>query len=76
MSLEHSPQRQRGALSVAKFCEAHDLSIPFFYKLKAKGEGPDTFKAGSRTLISDEAAARWRRARERAARNLRKQPKK
>ena len=74
MSLEHSPQRQRrGAASVAEFCREHSISIPLFYKMRAQGLGPDTFNAGSRTLISDEAAARWRRARERAAKQLNKQ---
>ncbi len=74
MSLEHSPQRQRrGASSVAEFCRVHSISIPLFYKMRAQGLGPDTFNAGVRTLISDEAAARWRRARERAARQLKKQ---
>lgn len=76
MSLEHSPARQRrrgGASSVAEFCEAYGLSVPMFYKLKAKGEAPDTMKAGTRTLVSDAAAERWCRARERVARQLKKQ---
>ena len=46
---------------------------PLFYKLRAKGEAPDIMKAGARTLISVEAADRWRRDRERATRQLKKQ---
>jgi predicted DNA-binding transcriptional regulator AlpA len=70
MSLEHSPQRQRSAYSVAEFCEAYGLSVPMFYKLRGRGEAPDVMKIGSRTLISVEAAMRWVRARERATRQL------
>jgi hypothetical protein len=33
-----------------------------FYKLKADGRGPRTMSVGSRTLVSIEAAADWRRA--------------
>jgi hypothetical protein len=70
MSLEHSPQRQRqhGAFSVAEFCEAYSLSVPMFYKMLRRGEGPDVMKVGVRTLISVEAANKWRRERERATR--------
>jgi predicted DNA-binding transcriptional regulator AlpA len=75
MSFEHSPamQRRRGAYSVAEFCEAFGLSVPMFYKLLAKREAPDVMKVGVRTLISVEAADRWRRARERATRQLNQQ---
>jgi hypothetical protein len=38
-----------------------------FYKLRAQGLAPTCFKVGTRTLISREAAARWRAAREQAA---------
>ena len=66
MSLEQTRHRS-GAFSVASFCEAYGLSVPLFYKMRAKGEGPDIMKVGTRTLISLEAADRWRRARERTA---------
>ena len=74
MSLENSPrQPHRRAYSVAEFCEAHSLSVPMFYKMQNRGEGPAVLKAGARTLISVEAADRWRRDRERATRQLKKQ---
>ena len=52
------------AFSITKFCERHGISESFFHKLRAKGLGPVTMKVGTRTLISVEAAAAWRRARE------------
>lgn len=76
MSIEHAPERQRrrrGASSIAEFCQTFGISIPMFYKLKAKGEAPDVMKVGTRTLISDAAADKWRRDRERAARQLEQQ---
>jgi hypothetical protein len=66
-------QRHGGAYSVAEFCEAYGVSVPLLYKLWARGEGPDVMKVGVRTLISIQAADRWRRERERAARQLKKQ---
>jgi hypothetical protein len=53
------------AMSIAEFCRRHDLSEPFYYKLQKQGRGPKTIKIGARTLISVEAATKWRRAQER-----------
>ena len=61
---------QRRAYSVSAFCEAHGFSVPMLYKMWAKGEGPAIMKVGVRTLISVEAADRWRRDRERATQQL------
>jgi predicted DNA-binding transcriptional regulator AlpA len=58
------PPTPRLAFSIPEFCEAHGISEGFFYKLKKQGEGPREMKVGARTLISCEAAAEWRRARE------------
>lgn len=52
------------AYSIAQFCARHGLSVQSFYKFKAEGLMPDTFRIGARVLISREAAKRWRRARE------------
>jgi len=52
------------AYSIEEFCQAHGISIDLYFKLQRQGLGPKTLKAGSRTLISVEAAAEWRRARE------------
>jgi hypothetical protein len=50
------------AFSIRQFCEAHNISEDFFYKLCRQGRGPVRMKAGRRTLISWESAARWRAA--------------
>ena len=52
------------AFSIASFCKRHGISESFLHKLRVKGLGPVTMTVGSRTLISAEAAAEWRRARE------------
>ena len=75
MSLEHTPERgadftnaackaheiARAAYSVNAFCEAHAISRALFYKLLKSGDGPRIMKCATRTLISVEAAAKWRR---------------
>ena len=53
------------AFSVEEFCLRHRIGISAFYKFPA--EMPDSFFVGTRRLISREAAARWRRKREQAA---------
>ncbi|WP_051346115.1 hypothetical protein [Bradyrhizobium sp. th.b2] len=55
------------AYSVDEFCARHRISPQLFYKLKPQGLMPATFNVGTRVLISREAAAAWRRAREDAA---------
>jgi hypothetical protein len=54
------------AFSVAAFCEAHHISQAMFFKMRNEGFGPDEMRVGTRVLISHEAAARWRLAREQA----------
>lgn len=55
------------AFSVDEFCRRHGISPQLFYKLKPQGLMPPTFRLGTRVLISREAAAAWRRERQRAA---------
>jgi predicted DNA-binding transcriptional regulator AlpA len=55
------------AYSVDEFCNSHRISRTNFYRLKRRGEAPQTMKVGARTLISREAAARWRLRMESAA---------
>jgi hypothetical protein len=52
------------ALSIKQFCEAHNLSEAMFHKIRNAGQGPRLMHVGSRVLISLEAAAEWRKARE------------
>jgi len=49
------------AMSIREFCRLHGISEDQFYKMAREGWGPVTMKVGSRTLISHEAAAEWRR---------------
>lgn len=55
---------QHQAFSVAQFCEAHGFTKVLFYKLLKEGRGPRIMKVGSRTLVSAEAAAEWRKSME------------
>ena len=53
------------AYSIAQFCQRHGIAVATFYKFRKKM--PKTFRVGGRVLISREAAAAWRAAREQAA---------
>ena len=55
------------AMSIKEFCRLHGISEDQFYKMQREGWGPTVMHVGSRTLISHEVAAEWRRAREQAA---------
>ena len=55
---------QKYAFSIAEFCEAHDLCRATFYNLEKIGKAPRIMQVGKRRLISQEAAAEWRRDRE------------
>lgn len=60
---------ERAAYTISEFCDAHRISRAHYYNLKKLGQGPDEARASDRTvLITIEAAARWRRQREKAAR--------
>ncbi len=51
---------ERCAYSIPDFCSAHGISRTQFYNLLKQKNGPDIMKIGKRTLISVEAAERWR----------------
>jgi hypothetical protein len=55
------------AYSIPQFCIQHGISQWLYFELKKAGHGPRTMRVGGRVLISKEAAATWRRARERDA---------
>jgi predicted DNA-binding transcriptional regulator AlpA len=48
------------AQNINNFCKTHDISRAFFYRLLQEGRGPEIAKLGTKTLITKEAAARWR----------------
>ena len=49
------------AYSIAEFCQLHGISRAKYYLLENERKAPRIMKVGSRTLISTEAAADWRR---------------
>jgi hypothetical protein len=55
------------AMSIREFCTAPRISEDMFFKMRRQGWGPAVMRVGTRTLISVEAAAEWRKAREKAA---------
>jgi hypothetical protein len=50
-------------MSIAEFCQAHGFSENKYYMEARAGRGPDVMKIGARTIITREAAARWREQR-------------
>jgi hypothetical protein len=63
---ERSTHMVRKASSIDEFCAEHRLSRSMFYKLMAQGRGPRLMCVGTRKMVSDEAAADWRRQMEAA----------
>lgn len=53
---------QRQAQSIDEFCKSHGISRAMYYKMEKQGRGPRIMRAGTRVLISNEAAADWRRS--------------
>ena len=47
------------SFSIDDWCEMHNLSRSFFYKLASQGEAPKTFKIGRNTRISETANNEW-----------------
>jgi predicted site-specific integrase-resolvase len=52
---------ETAATTVDEFCQAHRISRASFYNYLKAGLGPVIMKVGGRTLVSNEAAAAWRR---------------
>jgi hypothetical protein len=50
--------------TVAEFCAVHRISRTRLYSEWKEGTGPRFFRVGTKILITDEAAANWRRERE------------
>jgi len=61
---DRSAPIERWAFSIREFCEAHSISVPMFYVMRQRGEGPRTMQVGAHLRISREAAEEWRRSRE------------
>jgi predicted DNA-binding transcriptional regulator AlpA len=55
------------AISIKDWCRAFGLCRASWYQMQARGDGPKTFRVGSRILISTQAVADWVAAREAAS---------
>jgi predicted DNA-binding transcriptional regulator AlpA len=55
------------SFSIDQWCEMHDFSRAFFYKLASQGQAPKNFKVGRATRISEAANSEWLAAREAAS---------
>ena len=51
----------KSTATVPQFCDGHNISRTHFYELIKQGRAPRLMKVGRRTLISQEAAADWRK---------------
>ena len=56
---------EKDAFNIGEFCQRHGLSRAAFYKLGRIGQAPRIMRVGGRVMVSKEAAADWRRERER-----------
>jgi hypothetical protein len=57
-------ERDPPAYTLKEFCQAHRISVAFFYELRKLGLAPRTMSGlGVKQIISGEEAARWRRER-------------
>ena len=56
-----------GAYDIRDFCDYHKISRSHFYNLLKKNLGPRMMCVGRRKLISEEAAAEWRREMEKSS---------
>ncbi len=54
----------REAYTIEEFCRAHGISRAHYFNIQKQGDGPRVMRVGTRVLVSKEAAADWRRARE------------
>jgi hypothetical protein len=52
--------------SIVEFCNRHRITRQFYHRLRNRGLGPREMRLGRRVLITKEAAAAWRAAREAA----------
>lgn len=48
-------------MTIDEFCEDHCITRAHYYALKKQGKGPREMALGRRKLITQEAAAEWRK---------------
>ena len=52
------------AYTIPQFCNAHQISVGLYFKLKAQGRAPRLMKLGRRSLITAQEIARWQAERQ------------
>jgi hypothetical protein len=50
---------EKNAFTITEFCERNSISKPQYFRMKARGKGPRTFKNGTRDRISREGEIDW-----------------
>jgi hypothetical protein len=60
MANETTPE----CFSIDEFCRAHRIGRSTYYRLRDDKRGPDECRFGDKVVITKEAAARWRAARD------------
>jgi hypothetical protein len=55
--------------TIEEFCMAHRLGRSTYYRLREEGRGPEECRLHGKIVITKEAAARWRTARDAEARH-------
>ena len=60
----HKPRQPNDLHTIESFCQANKISVSTYYALKRDGRGPKEMVVNKRRLITPEAEAAWRRARE------------
>jgi hypothetical protein len=65
-------ETELAAYTIKEFCTAHRIHHDTYYRMQRAGFGPEIMKVGKKTLISIEAAAAWREARQAAAKAQRR----
>ena len=65
---DRSPSIDMAAYSIKQFCDAHDISVAYYYTMREQGTGPREFRVGRRWLISKDAALAWVKWREETSR--------
>lgn len=61
---------QKPVSTIPQFCDDHDLSKSYFYKMQKLGIGPKVMKVGRRSFVTPEAAAAWRAKMEEKSSNV------
>jgi predicted DNA-binding transcriptional regulator AlpA len=63
---QHTPAKR--SFTIIEWCAMRGYSRGFFYRLRERGDAPETIGVGKAQRVSDEADARWLKRQEAKAR--------